>query len=61
MNGNGELIWRWAVRILGAVGFVTLLVLLSLDREINVAWIVLIGSMIGLEPIINWQERNRND
>lgn len=54
---NGELYWKWAVRTLGLLGFVTLLVLFAIGREVPTAFLVLIGGMIGLEPIINWQRK----
>lgn len=49
--------WKWSVRGLGLLGFATLLVLFATGREIPTAFIVLIGGMIGLEPIVNWQQK----
>jgi len=52
---NPELYWKWAVRTVGLLGFLTLLIMFALGREIPTAFLVLVGGMIGLEPILNWR------
>lgn len=43
--------WRWIVRILGVVGFVTLLAVFTLGREVPAAWIFLVGGLLGLDGL----------
>lgn len=50
-NGKGDQLWRWMLRLLGVIGFLTLLVVFVLGREVNAVWLFLVGGLLGLDGL----------
>ena len=52
MDARSELIWKWVLRALGVAGFTYLIVS---DANAPVAFYVLLGGLLGLPNVIQYQ------
>jgi hypothetical protein len=54
VNGNGEIIWRWARRALGAIGFITILVIeVAVEVDISLALYATVWGLLGLTELLD--------
>jgi hypothetical protein len=58
---RGEQLWRWTLRLTGLSGFLLCGILLVLQREIPVVYLLISGGAMGLDSIQGFELRRKRN